>query len=101
MHEFGHAVTAYSADFGYIGESGALNESISDVFALMLKHRKDRVMANSPDADWLIAKDLLKYDDGSTRPLRSASDPGNAFKGHPLCGDDEQIGHTDKIDPSR
>ncbi|RKH56725.1 M4 family metallopeptidase [Corallococcus aberystwythensis] len=33
VHEFMHAITAYSSDLIYSGQSGALNESLSDIFA--------------------------------------------------------------------
>ena len=39
-HEFGHAVTQYSAALAYEGQSGALNESVSDVFGSMVKQRE-------------------------------------------------------------
>jgi Zn-dependent metalloprotease len=35
-HEFTHAVTRYSADLIYLNQSGALNESYSDVFGAMI-----------------------------------------------------------------
>lgn len=37
-HEFTHGVTRHSANLIYQGESGALNESFSDIFGLMVKH---------------------------------------------------------------
>lgn len=33
VHEFSHAVTQYDSDLIYSGQSGALNESLSDIFA--------------------------------------------------------------------
>ena len=36
-HEWTHAVTQYTANLVYTGESGALNESISDVFACLIE----------------------------------------------------------------
>ena len=38
-HEFTHGVTQFTAGLTYVGQSGALNESISDVFAAMTKQR--------------------------------------------------------------
>ena len=38
-HEFTHAVTEHTAGLVYEGQSGALNESMSDVFATCLKQR--------------------------------------------------------------
>ncbi|MEO7351819.1 MAG: M4 family metallopeptidase, partial [Marmoricola sp.] len=38
-HELSHAVTQYTADLVYQGQSGALNESMSDVFGACIKQR--------------------------------------------------------------
>ena len=38
-HEFGHAVTEHTAALVYRDQSGALNESVSDVFAACFKQR--------------------------------------------------------------
>ena len=38
-HELSHAVTQYTAGLTYQGQSGALNESISDVFGACIKQR--------------------------------------------------------------
>lgn len=49
-HEFTHAVTQFSANLEYRWQSGALNESFSDIFAAMV----DR-------DDWLIGEDLPQF----------------------------------------
>jgi bacillolysin len=46
-HEYTHAVTSSTADLQYVGQSGALNESYSDVFAAMVD-----------DGDWLVGEDV-------------------------------------------
>jgi bacillolysin len=46
-HEYTHAVTSSTANLQYIGQSGALNESFSDVFAAMVD-----------EGDWLIGEDV-------------------------------------------
>src|SRR3954451_14775626 len=38
-HELSHAVTQFTADLTYQGQSGALNESMSDVFGACIKQR--------------------------------------------------------------
>jgi len=60
-HEFAHAVTQYSLGTRrvkgllYQGESGALNESISDIFAALIDAWSN---GGTPDADtWRIAED--------------------------------------------
>jgi bacillolysin len=49
-HEFTHGVTQYSADLIYQGESGALNESFSDIFG-------EWVESKFRTPDWLIGAD--------------------------------------------
>ena len=51
-HELAHAVTEHTAGLVYQGQSGALNESVSDVFAACLKQRLRGQTA--AEADWLI-----------------------------------------------
>ena len=63
VHELTHAVTEKTADLDYFGQSGALNESFSDVFA---------AMANP--ANWLIGE--ASYTPGiSGDALRNMQDP--------------------------
>src|SRR6478609_6842249 len=51
-HELTHAVTEHSAGLVYQDQPGALNESVSDVFAACLKQR---LLGQTPaEADWLI-----------------------------------------------
>jgi len=93
-HEFGHAVTQFSANFKYEGQSGALNESMSDVIAIMAKHFRDKKNANDPDANWLIADGILVRDNPKEgTALRSMSNPGMAFRNHKIFGDDPQPFH--------
>lgn len=93
-HEFGHAITHYSSDLIYLGQSGALNESISDVFGMMVKHHNMGVSANSPDANWLIGEGLLVNPTGKGTALRSMIDPGSAYQ-HPILKNDPQPNHMD------
>ena len=56
-HEFTHAVTQYSVGnnqgLQYLGESGALNESFSDMFATCVDFYTDATQAN-----WLIGEEV-------------------------------------------
>lgn len=51
-HELTHAVTEYTADLIYQYESGALNESISDVFGTAVEFYDNR------NPDWLLGEDI-------------------------------------------
>ena len=51
-HEFTHGVTQFTVGLAYQDQPGALNESISDVFASMAKQRV--LGQTAAEADWLI-----------------------------------------------
>lgn len=90
-HEFTHGVTQYAAGLTYAGQSGALNESVSDCFASMCKQG---VLGQSSDeADWLIGQGLFKPDINATA-LRSMKAPGTAYD-DPRIGKDPQVGSMD------
>lgn len=85
-HEFTHAVVQYTAGFTYAGQSGALNESLSDVFASMVKQR---VLGQSAaEADWLVGAGIF-LPSVQGRALRSMSAPGTAYD-DPVLGKDPQ-----------
>ncbi len=87
-HEFAHAVTEHTAGLVYQGQSGALNESMSDVFASCLKQR---LLGQSADrADWLIGEGLF-LPSVRGRALRSMAEPGTAYD-DPVLGKDPQVG---------
>ena len=81
-HELAHGVTQYTAGLEYHDQSGALNESMSDVFGSLVKQRHARQDADG--ADWLIGQGLFT-DQVEGVALRSMSAPGTAY-------DDDVIG---------
>ncbi|SDQ81235.1 M4 family metallopeptidase [Microbacterium sp. cf332] len=88
-HELAHGVTEFSGGLTYAGQSGALNESLSDVFGALteqhhLQQRADR-------ASWLIGAGIFS-DAVQGRALRSLADPGSAYDDDVL-GRDPQPGH--------
>lgn len=89
-HEFTHAVTQYTAGLVYQGQSGALNEHLSDVFASCVKQRV--LGQHDPsEADWLIGEGIfLPAVNG--RALRSMAAPGTAYD-DPVVGRDPQVRH--------
>lgn len=62
VHELTHGVTEYTAGLEYWGESGAINESMSDIFAVMV------------DPDWLIGEDTYRVRN-ENNAFRSMKDP--------------------------
>jgi Zn-dependent metalloprotease len=97
-HELTHGVTEHEASLAYWGQSGALNESISDVFGSLVKQYKHKQSAK--DADWLIGADVVTglkilAPDLNGEALRSMKTPGEAFNDPRLGGKDPQPGHMD------
>ncbi len=85
-HELAHGVTEHTADLVYSGQSGALNESMSDVFGSLVKQRE---LGQSADqADWLIGAELFT-DRVRGEALRSMMAPGTAYD-DPVLGTDPQ-----------
>jgi Zn-dependent metalloprotease len=75
-HELTHGVTQYTADLAYEGQSGALNESVSDVFgALAEQHAAGQ---DTAAASWLIGEGLFT-DQVQGQALRSMKAPGTAY----------------------
>ncbi|MFD2438424.1 M4 family metallopeptidase [Modicisalibacter luteus] len=88
-HELAHGVTEREAGLVYAYQSGALNESFSDVFgSLVRQHYLNRTAAQ---ADWLIGADLLT-ERVNGRAMRSLAEPGTAYD-DPVLGHDPQPGH--------
>ena len=55
-HELTHGVTGDEAGLVYLGQAGALNESVSDVFGCLVKQYAQKETVG--EADWLIGADL-------------------------------------------
>ncbi|MEZ4777187.1 MAG: M4 family metallopeptidase [Bacteroidia bacterium] len=90
-HEISHGVTEYSANLVYQRESGALNESFSDIFGEMVEYTALQAL-NGGTNDWLMGDDIGI---GGSGALRSMSNPGlygdpdtygGANWGTPNCG---------------
>lgn len=73
-HELTHGVTQHEANLTYSGQSGALNESISDVFGSLVKQY--HLGQQAADADWLIGADIVGPQ--LAPALRSMKAPGTA-----------------------
>ena len=90
-HELTHGVTQFEAGLLYSGQSGALNETVSDVFGILVKQRL--LNQNVDEADWLIGHNLLTENVNGTA-IRSMKEPGTAYN-DPILGKDPQPGHMD------
>ncbi|MBC7776059.1 MAG: M4 family metallopeptidase [Phycisphaerae bacterium] len=65
-HEFGHGVVESTAELGYQGESGALNESFGDIFGELVEHY------TFGTTDWLMGEEI-----GYFRNLSDPNDRGD------------------------
>jgi thermolysin len=75
-HELTHGVTGYTSRLIYLNESGALNESFSDLIGASVEFFFQQPGNGNQRADYLVAEDAVK-----PSGIRSLEDPG-AF-GHP------------------
>jgi Zn-dependent metalloprotease len=88
-HELTHGVTQYESGLEYQDQSGALNESMSDVFGSLTKQYCLKQQVS--EASWLIGADLLMPGIAG-RALRSMKEPGTAYD-DPILGKDPQPAH--------
>jgi Zn-dependent metalloprotease len=86
-HELTHGIMQFEANLAYAFQSGALNESYSDVFGMLIKQKA--LNQTALEADWLIGRNVLK----GNYALRSMKEPGTAYVKHPMLGTDPQPGN--------
>ena len=78
-HELTHGVTAHTAGLVYKGESGALNESFSDVLGMAIRQWKQGVTVDK--ADWRLGADSASLTaPAGVKAIRSMSDPASIGK---------------------
>lgn len=96
-HELTHGVIERTANLTYSGQSGALNESLSDVFGVLVAQYA--AGQDAAGADWLVGADLLLPGvDGVA--LRNLLHPGTAYD-DPRLGTDPQPDHMDRYVDTR
>ncbi|MGE4408093.1 M4 family metallopeptidase [Pseudomonas sp.] len=88
-HELSHGLIESEAALVYFNQSGALNESVSDVFGVLTKQHS--LGQTAAEADWLVGAELLT-DKVQGVALRSMAHPGTAYD-DPLLGRDPQPAH--------
>jgi Zn-dependent metalloprotease len=105
-HELSHGVTQYTANLNYSGQSGALNESVSDAFGSMVKQYV--LKQNAAQADWLIGAEIVGPQ--LKKALRSLKAPGTAnvydnqpadMDGYVRTGEDSGGVHTNSGIPNK
>jgi hypothetical protein len=85
-HEMTHGVTEYESHLQYQGQSGALNESLSDVFGALTEQKARGQTADQ--ASWLVGDGIWKQGIKG-RALRDMLNPGTAYN-DPKVGADPQ-----------
>ncbi|HKJ43203.1 MAG TPA: M4 family metallopeptidase [Sunxiuqinia sp.] len=88
-HELTHGVTQYEANLVYRNQSGALNESFSDVFGSLVKQKLNNQEVSQ--ADWIIGEGLFTSNVNG-RGIRDMKNPGTAYD-DTVLGKDPQPGH--------
>jgi thermolysin len=84
-HEMTHGVTQYTANLTYSNESGALNESMSDVFGALVELYADG--GNPTEDTWKIGEDAYTPNRAGDA-LRSMKNPHDASNGGYTTDDD-------------
>lgn len=88
-HEITHGVTEKESSLKYYGQSGALNESLSDIFGELVQQRSKNQKAT--EADWIVGDGIWK-DTVKGKGLRDMLHPGEAYN-DPKIGKDPQPAH--------
>jgi hypothetical protein len=89
-HELAHGMLHSEWDLVYRGQTGALTESLADVFGSLVKQYAAAQTVD--EADWLIGSQLFADNVGAIG-LRSLRRPGSAYDDPVLGGRDPQVAH--------
>jgi len=90
MHELTHAVTDHNCGLVYENQPGALNEHLSDVFAMALKQRRLRERASQ--ASWVVGEGIFT---GSIKGNGIRTFKNEPAFNDPVLGLDDQPKHMD------
>jgi Zn-dependent metalloprotease len=94
-HELTHGFTQYSTNLEYEGQSGALNESLSDVFGVLVEQRA--LGQDAAAASWLVGAGIFTaHVEG--KALRSLEAPGTAYDDDVLGRDPQPATMADYVD---
>lgn len=96
-HELTHGVTESSGGLDYEGQSGALNESISDVFGVLTE--QFHLGQKADQASWLVGAGIFT-DEVTGIALRSLKAPGTAYDDDVLGKDPQPATMAGYVDTS-
>jgi Zn-dependent metalloprotease len=82
-HEYTHAIIKFTSRLKYEGESGAINESLADIFGTGVEHYAHETYPNNPGltANYTIAEKIFTSSPDGNLFLRSLENP--PLKGQP------------------
>lgn len=93
-HELTHGVVQYTSRFEYQGQAGALNESVSDVFGVLVEQKL--LHQDAAQATWLVGAGLFTSQVSGTA-LRSLKAPGTAYDDDVLGRDPQPATMADYV----
>ena len=96
-HELTHGVTQFTAKLAYSYQSGALNESMSDVFGSLVKQYQ--LQQTAGQADWIIGAGLFTPNVNGVG-IRSMKAPGTAYDDTVLGKDPQPATMNDYVNTS-
>ena len=96
-HELTHGFTQYTTNLEYRGQSGALNESLSDVFGVLVEQRE--LGQTAGEASWLVGAGIFTPGVRG-EALRSLKAPGTAYDDHLLGKDPQPATMADYVETS-
>ena len=92
-HELTHGITQHEANLEYSGQSGALNESVSDCFGIQIKQMA--LNQTATDSDWMIgaghrragapARAALDVEPGHRQPVRRPAERHGQLRRRRRC----------------
>jgi Zn-dependent metalloprotease len=94
-HELTHGFTQYSTNLVYQGQSGALNESLSDVFGVLVEQRE--FGQDAAAASWLVGAGIFTPEVQGVA-LRSLKAPGSAYDDDVLGKDPQPAVMADYVE---
>src|SRR5262249_45968734 len=101
-HYMAHRFLDLQIPFLNENQPKALYESFADIFATLIKQQ--RAGQKAENTDWVIApgavawfagKDDAEIKKSTALPLRSLKEPGKAYRGDSVLGDDPQVDQLD------
>ena len=94
-HEFTHGITDMSARLFYSGESGALNESMSDIFGVAVKASQHGVSSST----WRLAEEVVTpaIPGDARRYMNNPTADGVSYDYYPEVGANTDVHYTSGI----